>query len=214
MKLRLIICLAFCVLAPTLFSACTNVESKEQEEVKFDSPKTSSGEVFISDSDFKTEGEQISIVQPGGQMLKRTLDDKSEIETILDAFGNKIETRNFPENPQLQSVMVRTAADGKVQVTVYGYGSETKIVPELDAGVLTASADEIAAAAKLTVRRGSSSGSHNFMKNGKSAPKLQPLPSSAFPQPVAPVNQTQETVQPAASSETSTPAAKPEEEKD
>ncbi len=214
MKFRNNIVLGLCLISLLLSSACTSVESNEQEEVFFDSGgKSLSKEVVISNSDFNKENLQVSSVQQSGELPKRTLADKSEVETLLDAFGNKVETRYFPNNPRIQSVMVRTAADGKVQVTVYGYGSDTRIVAELDGGVLTASADEISNAAKLTGSRAISSGSQNFMKNSKSQEAaLQPLPSSSFQRPSSQINLPTETVQPETTNTSENPSTQSNEE--
>jgi hypothetical protein len=80
-------------------------------------------------------------------------------------------------------VIVRTSIDKTRTVTVYGYGSDTKNVDELGGIALTASADEIADKAKLTVTRSFKNNiPENFLKRARTETQpLQPLPSSQFP---------------------------------
>ncbi|HVE59130.1 MAG TPA: hypothetical protein VNB22_20065 [Pyrinomonadaceae bacterium] len=191
MNFRLNIFLLLAVFSSALFSACTSVESKTSEEVVIDSSssKPSSDEVVITDSDLKGKTDsQISTDQESKALAKRILPDNSEVETLIDGFGNKVETRYFPEHPRLRLIILRTSADGKQEATVYGYGTDTKIVEDLGDKAMTASGDEIANTAGLNTTRGYSN-PPNFMKKGKADSSLKPLPSSAFQKPVMPVNQ-------------------------
>jgi hypothetical protein len=199
MSLKIVIFLLLAASASTFLSACTSVKSKEAEEVVFDNKKSNPGnEVYITNADVKTEDQQTSFSKNGSQLEKRILSDKSVIETLVDGFGNKIETRYFTENPRLRMLVLRTSINGKQEVTVYGYGSDTKFVPELADQALTASGDEIANAAQLYATP-SASGGRNFMKSHKTQTTLQPLPSSAFQQPIRQPYQPAENVQPEAS---------------
>jgi hypothetical protein len=115
---------------------------------------------------------------------------------LKDSFGNTVETRYFPQHPRLQFVVIRTAVDGKQEVTVYASGGVTKIVPDLGELAMNGSPDEIANAAGI-LSTPVPSRPTNFMKSTKIEPQpsLQPLPSSAFQRPVTPVIQQPETMQ-------------------
>jgi hypothetical protein len=209
MKLKLVISLLAVVSVPTFFSSCTNVESKNSDEVVIDRSSTSSSdEVFITNSDVKSQKQLLSTMQKrGGQLEKRVLSDKSEIETLIDGFGNKVETRFFPGHPRLRLLVLRTSLKGQQEVTVYGNGGVTKIVNELADRALSASGDEIANAAQLTATA-SYGAARNFMKRNSTAAQqqpLQPLPSSAFQKPQTPVNQPVGTVQPETSASNEKP---------
>ncbi len=182
MNSKIFIFLLFAVVLSVISSACTTVESSPQKEVMFeDSGKTSGRDIFISDADLQEEPTQISTSKETTQEAKRMLADKSEVETLVDGFGNKTETRNFKDNPRLRFIILRTSVDGTKVVTVYGYGKDTQTFSDMGDTALTASGDEIANAAKLTATR-SYLITPNFMKKVKSdTPKLEPLPSSTFP---------------------------------
>lgn len=199
MNSKLVISLLIAVSVPTVFSACSNVESKKPEEVVIDrsSSKGASDEVYITNADVKSENQPVSTLKEGSRIGKRLLSDKSQIETIVDGFGNKVETRFFTGHPRLRLLIVRTSVKGVQKVTVYGNGGDTKNVAGLGDRALTASGDEIANAAQLYATS-SYGAAKNFMKRQKTEAQkpLQPLPSSAFQQPLPPVNQPTETVQP------------------
>jgi hypothetical protein len=206
MNFRLIIFLLLVVSSSVLFSSCTSVESKNSEEVVIDSSSRVANEqeeVVISDADLQDKNKQISTVQEVTGQAKRLLPDESVIETLIDGFGNKTETRYFKEHPRLRLIILRTSAEGNQEVTVYGYESDTAKIADLGEKALTASGDEIANAAQLVATRGTSE-TPAFVKKNKTDPTLQPLPSSAFQKPVMPVNQPLETVQP----ETTNPSEK------
>jgi hypothetical protein len=208
MNHKYVIFLLLTVSAATFFSGCKSVESKSAEEVVFDNSKVSSEEVFITNADVKDENQQVKTTKTSGQLGKRLLADKSSIETILDGFGNKIETRHFSGHPRLRLLIVRTSVDGKREVTVYGNGGGTKMVAGLEDSALTASGDEIANAAQLYATP-SYGASKNFMKgsNVQTQTPLQPLPSSAFQTPPSQVPQPVAPIQPEPSVNRETPAA-------
>ena len=214
MNLKLVISLSLAVSVSTFFSACTNVERKTEEVVIDSRSGSSSKEVFITKSDTKKQQPQeVPSMLKGSQLAKRVLSDNSSVETVIDGFGNKRETRYFKGNQRVRCVILRTSVKGVQQVTVLGYG-DSKTVEGLGDWAMSASAEEIAAAAQLSSTR-SFAGARNFMKKGKGAsqPPLQPLPSSAFQQPLQPVNQPAATVQPQTSGigETTTQPNPPEE---
>jgi len=217
MNLKLVITLLVGVSASTFFSACTSVESRKPEEVVINSKSSdSSDEVFITNSDVKSVSQPVLTVQKNGTLLpKKTLADQSQVETVIDGFGNTVETRFFEGHPRLRMLIVRTSAKGNKEVTVFGNGGMTKIVTGLGDLALTASAEEIANAAQLTATP-SFGRAKNFLKNkNETQPPLQPLPSSSFQQPLPPVSQPAETVQPATNAVDEKPVAQQNEpEKD
>ena len=208
MNLKIAIFLLLIFSAPVFMSACTSVESKEAQEVVItDKTAASNDEVFITNADVKSEEQQNSFSQTGDQLGKRMLYDGSQIETIVDGFGNKIETRYFKGHPRLRMLILRTSVDGKQEVTVYGHGSDTKFVPELADRAMTATGDEIANTAQLFATP-SSPGAKNFMKKRKLETTLQPLPSSAFQKPVIQYTQPVAPVQPETNETSQNPAEK------
>lgn len=189
--------------AAVFLAGCAPVAVRETPEVviRDKSNEPAGSEVYINDADLKKGSQTILTVQETTQQPKRRLADRSEIETLTDGFGNKTESRYFENHPRLRLVVLRTTADGRREVTVYGNGGDTKIVPELNDTALTASDEEIANAAKLT--QSGPPAQPLFVKRSKSAPNpVAPLPSSAFPKPVAPAVERLENVEPQA-----TPAA-------
>lgn len=192
MNPKLIIILLLSAFASGAMSGCTSVEGQNQEEVVIGSSENKKGgdEVVITNSDLKKKEEVVTTAQEAVRLAKRLLGDGSEVETLVDGFGNKTESRYFPGHPRLRLVVLRTSADGKQEVTAYGYGSEAKILYDLSDRALTASGDEIANAAKLFSTTSTSS-SFNYLKKRKTEPQpaLQPLPGSQFQVPLTPVVQ-------------------------
>ena len=211
MNSKIFIFLLFAVSLAAISSACATVESSPQKEVVFeDKVKKSGKEILISDSDLKKEPTQISTSKEAKQESKRMLADKSEVETLIDGFGNKTETRYFKDNPRLRFIILRTSFDGTKVVTVYGYGRDTQTFDDMGDKALTASGDEIANAANLTATR-SYAITPNFMKKVKSeTPKIEPLPSSTFPiKPPQPIEQPKTKVEIESSNNSEVPANEP-----
>jgi hypothetical protein len=180
-----VIFLILAVVSASFLAGCSRTEAASGgEEVVFDEGyKTKNNEIIIDDSAFGDKPVQITAESQKRDEGIRTLSDKSVIETLVDGFGNRTETRAFPGHVRLRMVIVRTSIDNKQTVTVYGYGSDTKNVDEIANIALTGSADEIADKAKLTVTRSfKNRTAETYMK--RAAPEnqqLQPLPSSQFP---------------------------------
>ncbi len=217
MKLKPAIFLFLVVFTTAFFSACTNVESKNSEEVVIeDKTNGSREEVFITNADSKEENVQTSTTQATSELPKRVLSDKSEIVTLVDGYGNKSETRYFPGNTRIRYVSLRTSIDGVREVTVYGANGSAKIVSGLGDEALTLSGDQLANSAQLSTTQ-SSPVIRNYMKRGKTESKtpLQPLPSSAFQQPPT-VQYTQpvEPVQPQTNVSSENPAPQQQEQND
>ncbi|HEY0461549.1 MAG TPA: hypothetical protein VGC97_20600 [Pyrinomonadaceae bacterium] len=214
MNFKLTAFILLALFSPLLLAGCTKVESKAPEEVVIDG-KQPSDEIVINNSDLKKEEQLITISKKAEQLPKRTLGDKSEVETLVDGFGNKTERRSFAGHSRLRFVILQTSADGVQEVTVYGYGGEIKVVQGLGDNALTASADEIANTAQLSKTR-SETGSINFLKGRRSETQsapLQPLPSSSFQKPNAQVYQPVQPAAPQTNGDTSTaPQTKPEED--
>jgi hypothetical protein len=216
MNFRAVIFLLLIVSSSVLFSSsCTSVESKNSEEVVIDSGNSRATneqeEIVITDADLEDKNKQVSTVQEVTGEAKRLLPDESVIETLIDGFGNKTETRYFKEHPRLRLIILRTSAEGNQEVTVYGYGSDTAKIADLGDKALTASGDEIANAAQLVATRATSE-SPVFVKKNKTDTTLKPLPSSAFQKPLTPVNQPTETVQPETTNTTEKPPTQANEE--
>jgi len=160
-----ILILAF---SSVFFSSCSRTANQSSSEVVItNKSSSSSNEVTISNADFKKDNKPVSTQKESQELPKRTLADKSEVETLVDGFGNKTETRYFVGNSRLRMLIARTSPDGSTEVTVYGNGGDTRVVPGLGDIAMTATGDEIANAAKLT-QTTPGAGERNFMKNRRS----------------------------------------------
>ncbi|HEY8562638.1 MAG TPA: hypothetical protein VIL74_19830 [Pyrinomonadaceae bacterium] len=215
MKLKLVIFLVIATAGSTFFSACTGAASKSSKEVALDSPADGTGdEVFITNADLKTDRQTISTTRSSEQLAKRILSDNSEVEGVVDGFGNKIETRSFPDNGRLQMVILRTSFKGEQEATVYGKNGEAKKVPGLGERALTASAEEIAAEAQLSTTEVSGPAKNFLKKGGGETQSLQPLSSSEFQKPATSVYQTTAPAETSAPSEEkpAAPQGNPEED--
>ena len=160
------------------FSACASVENNivQKEIVIDDGFKPVSNYVEINDNDIKSIERQQLVQKIKNKDSRSILPDKSEVETLIDGFGNKTETRRFKDNLRLKLLVLRTSVGGTKEVTVYGYGSDSiKIVYDLGDKALTASGDEIANAAKLNTTRNDLE-ANNFTKKPKTETiKIQPI---------------------------------------
>ncbi len=176
----------FCLLAVILVSLLTSCMSscskdngsENTEEVVFDDgiKAAAENEIIITDNDLKDDTAVLTSGKSAGQITKIAADG-SQINTMFDRYGNKTETRYFNYNLRLKFILLRTSGDGQKQVFIYGQNGEVKSLPEnmLDK-VLTAPANEIAAAAGINEIRTSQSTVNLTMNK-----PLTPLPGSAFP---------------------------------
>ena len=196
-------CLLTLIFASLLVSCAKVSGSKSAEVVIDDRPAASSkNEIIIDDKTFNAEiGKDASNPSEISQQPTKTnLADNSKIDTTFDGFGNKTETRYFNNHLRLRFLMLRTSADGKKQIFVYGQNGQVKSLPEDMIGkALAASADEIANSAGIYQTYRPSSPPAPSQRNEMS---LRPLPSYNFPtqdhqtEPI-PAEQTTRTAEPA-----------------
>ncbi len=93
---------------------------------------------------------QIKLVRESSKDITRVQRDGSRINRMQDGYGNSTVSRNFSNHKLLRMVVVRFRNDGERSVYVYGKNGKVKNLPEkYHERVLTASADEIAAAAQI-----------------------------------------------------------------
>lgn len=118
-------------------------------------------------------------VKPG-QTETFEANDNSKIIVMRDKFGNKTEIRTFANHPRLSSVLLLTGTTGRREAFIYGRGGETvSASEEILEGVLSASADEIANAAKIY--QTFPQGNFIYTQKPQEPQPLKPLPSSEFP---------------------------------
>lgn len=170
------------------FSACTKAgaESSDQKEISFDDGYKN-GELILDDSALQKKSVPITTAKESSQEPRRLLSDKSVVETLIDGFGNKTETRTFNGHPRLRFIIVKTAMDGTKTITVYGYDPDTKTLDNFEGDPINVSGDEIANAAKLYKTKTLADTPPNFLKKKN----LQPLPSSSFPVRPQPIQKPQ-----------------------
>ncbi len=204
----------FCLLAlmlVSLLTSCASLSKKgsdaadSEEVVISDGIKTTAkNEIIFDDSDLN-KGEGNSAAGKVSDKITKIAADGSQINTTFDRYGNKTETRSFNYDSRLKFIMLRTSADGRKQVFVYGQNGEIKTLSEnmLDK-VLSAPADEIAGAAGI-FQQYTQAARPTIVQN--SQPPLQALPGYKFPvqQRRAPVETADAPVQPGAETEIAPP---------
>lgn len=175
-------CLLATIIALLFLTSCSSGngdESKKMQEIVFDDGyKTNpNNEIVIEDKIFLKE-DVVSTVKESSQGTTRTLDDNSNVTVEYDGYGNKTETRTFANDERLKFVMLRTSADGKKQVFVYGQNGKVNRLPEeIVDNAMISPAKEIANAAGILEGRRPKI-KNIYIQNTK---PLQPLPSSKFP---------------------------------
>lgn len=133
------------------FMGCTSVESTEFKEVTLED-RNENGEIIVTEEDLQPK--QILTSKGNKTEPNLTLNDKSEIVTMYDGYGNKTETRYFKGHSRVQLVVVRSAMDKTKQVFVYGFDDETiQMDGKFSEVALNGSGDEIANAADLKTTR-------------------------------------------------------------
>lgn len=133
------------------FMGCTSVESTEFKEVTLED-RNENGEIVVTEEELRPK----QILTSKGSKIDPnvTLNDKSEIVTMYDGYGNKTETRYFKGHTRVQLVVIRSGTDKTKQIFVYGFDKETvQMEDKLSELALTGSGDEIADAAGLKMTR-------------------------------------------------------------
>ncbi|HLM62499.1 MAG TPA: hypothetical protein VK308_16985 [Pyrinomonadaceae bacterium] len=105
-----------------------------------------------NDNSSMADGENLASSGRNSRETAKTLDDNSVIKTIYDGMGNKKESRCFNNHPRVMCVILRSSADGKRFIQVYGQNGYVKELEEdMYDRVLNASADEIADLADIYI---------------------------------------------------------------
>jgi len=145
----IIVLVALSVSCSSEKSVATNTE-KPEVVIEDGYKTTGEGELVIEDKDLKHIQEAVVTSKENSQQNNIVAYDGSKISVMLDGFGNKSETRYFDNDPKLQMILLRTAANGERQAFVYGQNGEVKDVPPamLDK-VMSLPAAELAQAANI-----------------------------------------------------------------
>ncbi len=107
------------------------------------------GDVTLFDSDLNGDDENL-VENKKREDANKKASDNSTISTMYDGMGNKTEVREFPTDPLVQRVLIRTSTDGSTQLFVYAQNGQVKRIDSKSAGtLLSASASEIANAAQI-----------------------------------------------------------------
>lgn len=112
------------------------------------------GALLIDDRDLDRSPQQIATNFQNKQEIPKTGGDSSQISTMIDGFGNKIEKRIFYNHPLLRQILLRTSSDGRKSVFVYGQNGDVNPLPdEMQEKAMIASAAELAGAAGILTGR-------------------------------------------------------------
>lgn len=191
MKLRHLLLITALAAAPAFFTGCGKSQASETQkpEIVFSDttvPDANGENVVAIDDSSLPDGELgIKASRSAGSSTATSGDDSSKISVMVDAYGNKSETRCFNNDPRVKCITIKTSLNGEAVVTVYGQNGVTKMISKDKLGSgLNASADEIADAAEFSEPSQKADISKMIKKKSDSV-KLKPLPSSEFPiQPV------------------------------
>lgn len=131
--------------------SCSKNESKQLEEVVFDDGyKTNDKSEIVFDDNIFLGNEPISMTKEGSQETTQTLGDTSKITVMYDGYGNKTEIRTFNNDLRLRQVILRSFADGRKQVFVYGQNGTVSPLPaEMIDEVMITPSSAIASAAGI-----------------------------------------------------------------
>ena len=169
-------------------------ESKtETAEVSFDDDyKTNKdGEIIIDDSVLNNK--QISAENFGEskQEITKVLNDNSNLTTMYDGYGNKVETRYFAHHPNIDCLVITTFADGHQEIIVYGQNGEHKTLPkEMVAKALSASGNEIAQMSGIhNVEGDRQTFGTTIVQENNSQQTYAPIKMREFPEYTEPVTQ-------------------------
>lgn len=131
--------------------SCSKNESKQLEEVVFDDgSKTSDKSEVVFDDNILFGNEPVSMTKESSQETSQTLSDASKIIVMYDGYGNKTEIRTFNNDLRLRQVILRSFADGRKQVFVYGQNGKVSPLPaEMIDEVMITPSSAIASAAGI-----------------------------------------------------------------
>lgn len=128
-------------------SSATN---KKEVFIKDNYRTTKDGDVLIDDRDFERIQEPIATTKAGFEEPSKPSIDNSQVNMMVDGFGNKTETRVFVDHPLLQRVVVRTNGTGQKKAFVYGHNGDVNSLPNnIMDNAMTASANDLAKSAGI-----------------------------------------------------------------
>jgi len=150
-KININLILLFLILSSLgVLSGCSKAEPAASEEVVFNdaSKNGTNNEIIITNQDLEN---QKGVADQNQKPINysKNAPDGTKIDTAIDKFGNKNETRCF-NNARIKCLRVSTYPDGRREAQVFGQNGQTKNIPEemLDKA-LTASPDEIADSVRI-----------------------------------------------------------------
>lgn len=121
--------------------------SESESKTKKDLSKKQSSDERDSVADLTG---RIAAARESSAEVVRVQGDGSRVTRMEDGYGNSTVTRNFSGHKLLRKVIVRFQAKGQRAAFVYGKNGQVKSLPaRYQDRILTASADEIAAAAMI-----------------------------------------------------------------
>jgi len=165
------------IIFASLSISCSKNESEQFEVVVIDDgyKKNEKGEVVFEDTTF-SGSEPVSMTKEGSQEMTRTLSDTSKITVMYDGFGNKTEIRTFDNDLRLRQVILRSFADGRKQVFVYGQNGMVSPLPaEMIDEVMNTPSNAIASAAGILEGKQKQTITRNFI--GITPMTTRPLPN-------------------------------------
>lgn len=169
------------ILASFSFS-CSKNEPRQLEEVVFDDGyKTNDKNEVVFDDNIFLGNEPILLTKEGSQETTQTLSDTSKITVMYDGYGNKTEIRTFNNDSRLRQVILRSFADGRKQVFVYGQNGMVSPLPaEMMDEVMNTPSSAIASAAGIY--EGKKQRGITRIFTGITSPRMtQPLLNSSVP---------------------------------
>lgn len=183
---------------------------KNEVFIKDNYRTTKDGDVLVDDRDFEHSQEPIATTKAGFEEPSKSSTDNSQVNMMVDGFGNKTETRIFVDHPLLQRVVVRTNANGQKKAFVYGNNGDVNSLPEhLMNNAMTASANDLAKSAGIFDGRNPENEPY-FLAILRTKPEETPLPLTSYEFPViANIIQQSEPEEPADVSKQITPSAEP-----
>lgn len=137
-------------------SCAGNSATSKHREVTLDNNyrTTKDGATMVDDRDFDHNQRRIETTGQSVQETPQLAADDSQIKTMIDGFGNRIETRMFVNHPLLQRIILRTFTNGQKKAFVYGQNGDVNDLPdEMQDKAMNGSANELAKAAGILTGR-------------------------------------------------------------